>query len=91
MSEATHHRIERLVIPMVQQRSREPGDVWHVAAMELSRLSREAKALPSADDIAKVIDPIAFDPPNDWTLGNVKAAQKRARDVADRVVALLAA
>jgi len=89
MSEATNERIQRLVIPMVQQRSREPGDAWHVTALELAMLAREAKSLPSADQIAKAIDPTAFDPPNDWTLGNVKSAQKRARDIADRVVALL--
>jgi hypothetical protein len=90
MSEASYERIQRLVIPMVRERSREPGDAWDVAAAELMVLAPSAARIPSADEIAKTIDPQAFDPPNDWTLGNVKAAQKRARIIADRVFALLA-
>lgn len=56
---------------------------------EIAESNRPIYQLPSADQIAKVIDPVAFDPPNHWTLGTVKAAQKHARDRAERLLLLL--
>ena len=77
--------IERIVVPMVQERSREPGDAWDAAA---KALMRRPQRMPDRDEIARAIDAEPFDPPNHWTLGNVKAGLVMARRKADAVLAL---
>lgn len=91
MSEAAT-RIRAIVIPMVSERSREPGDAWDIAAKELMQLTRaDTREFPSLDQIAEAIDPTPFNPPMHLTLGNVAAGKEMARRAANRVLALFGA
>lgn len=81
--------IRRMVIPMVDERSREPGDAWDIASKGLVRITQtDDREFPSLDQIAEAIDPTPFNPPMHWTLGNVAAGKEMARRAAKRVLAL---